>query len=201
MKAFHVFFLSLAAALSLLTFSCVSSPRAPEAATANPCSRAIAFPGIKSAGQLTAFFASHNPDYSPKAIRKLAKIYISEARAEGINSDLAFVQMCLETGFLRFGNLVTADMHNYCGLGATDPQHPGERFKTAKLGIRAHIQHLQAYATDESVSLKKKLVDPRYRWVHKAKTARTVFELTNQWAIDDLYGEKLNKLLTELDSF
>ena len=36
---------------------------------------------------------------------------------KGSNSDVAFAQMCLETGFLRFGGLVTMDMNNFCGLG------------------------------------------------------------------------------------
>jgi len=48
----------------------------------------------------------------------LASFYVAEGDAVGINSDVAFIHMCLETGFLRFGNLVTPDMHNYCGLGA-----------------------------------------------------------------------------------
>lgn len=190
----------LALLLPLLFYSCVS-PRVPEEIEKEPCSRSLTEPGIKSAEELSAFFAAHNPDYPAADVFSLAALYVAEAESEGINSDAAFVQMCLETGFLRFGNLVTADMHNYCGLGAMDAAHPGERFETVELGVRAHIQHLQAYATDESVSLHKELVDPRYRWVHKAKHASTIFELTNQWAIDDMYGEKLNRLLTELDTY
>ncbi|MCR5724540.1 MAG: glucosaminidase domain-containing protein [Treponema sp.] len=186
--------------LSLLFFSCVSSS-VPKAEYGEICSRKLSFSGIKTPAQLTAFFASHNPEYPKKQIRKLAKLYVAEGKAERINSDAAFVQMCLETGFLRFGNLVTADMHNYCGLGAMDAEHRGERFKTAKLGVRAHIQHLHAYATDASVPLTNKLVDPRYSWVHKAKYAATVFDLAGQWATDPAYGEKLNKLLSELDAY
>ena len=56
--------------------------------------------------------------------------YISEAHDEGINSDVAFAQMCLETGFLKFGGAVTEDMHNYCGLGATGSGAAPDRFPT-----------------------------------------------------------------------
>ena len=70
---------------------------------------------------------ANNPEADKKEVKKLAALYISEAKTEGINSDCAFIQMCHETGFLKFGNLVTPDMHNYCGLGAIDAEHTGER--------------------------------------------------------------------------
>ncbi len=196
-------FLVFAVAISVVFFSCVS-PRVEEVPEPTeplvPCSRALSAPGVKTAGELTAFFCAHNPDYPIARIASLAALYIEEAHAEHINSDAAFVQMCLETGFLRYGNLVTPDMNNFCGLGALDAAHPGERFETPQLGVRAHIQHLQAYATDESVSLTQELVDPRYSWVHKAKSASTIFELAGQWAADKQYGEKLERLLSELEA-
>lgn len=120
---------------------------------------------------------------------------------EGINSDAAFVQMCLETGFLRFGNLVTPDMHNYCGLGALNAAHPGERFSTEQLGVRAHIQHLHAYAFDESVSLRNVCIDPRYRYVQPRGKAPDVFRLSGTWAADKLYGEKLDRMLSQLERY
>lgn len=190
----------LASVLSVLFFSCVSVP-VEQGKIYPQCSREILGKGIKSDMALADFFLSENPDVPLGDIQRLARYYISECAAEGINSDIAFVQMCLETGFLRFGNLVVPEMHNYCGLGAMDAEHPGEWFATEQLGVRAHVQHLQAYATTEDVKLKQDLVDPRYAWVHKVKLARTVFELAGQWATDPAYGTKLDGLLTKLEKF
>lgn len=189
------FLASALACVGVLFFSCVSAGK-PEL-----CSRELRAPGIKSSSQLVNFFMSENPSADRQKVVRLAGYYSEEADAEGINSDAAFVQMCLETGFLRFGNLVTPEMNNFCGLGAMDAAHRGEVFPTEQIGVRAHIQHLQAYATKEDVKLKKKLVDPRYGWVHKAKYAETVFDLATQWATDPEYGRKIDALMTKLDSF
>ena len=157
--------------------------------------------GLMNANQLTAYFLSRNANAKRAHIKKFAQYYIDEAAAEGVNSDVAFAQMCLETGYLRFGGLVQPEFHNYCGLGAMDAEHPGEQFETEQLGVRAHIQHLQAYGTTEDVQLVKELVDPRYNWVHKTKYIETIFELTGTWATDPHYGEKIDGLLTAMAEF
>lgn len=131
----------------------------------------------------------------------MAKFYVEEAAAEGINSDVAFVQMCLETNYLRFGNLVSAEMHNYCGLGAIDENHRGEIFETERLGVRAHIQHLHAYGTTSDFVLKNALIDSRYKYVNPRGKAPTVFELAGTWAADKEYGRKLDALLSALEEF
>ena len=196
---------SLAAAL-LLTVTILAScrtvpPAQPELPQKPELSRQLLAQGQLSADQLAAFFLSRNPNEDRDHIRQFAEYYIAEASAEGINSDAAFAQMCLETGFLRFGGLVQPEFHNYCGLGAMDAEHPGEQFATEELGVRAHIQHLQAYATKEETQLHKELVDPRYNWVHKTKYIETIFELTGNWATDPHYGEKIDSLLTAMEDF
>jgi len=182
--------------ISLISTSCTTSK--PEV---TPVSRQLTGKGIKSPVQLQEFFFSHNPDLPVSQIALMASLYVEEAPQENINSDVAFVQMCLETGFLTFGNLVVPEMHNYCGLGAMDADHPGEWFDDEKTGVRAHIQHLQAYATTEEVKLNNPLVDPRYSWPHKTRYADTVFQLAGTWAMDPEYGNKLNNLLSELEQF
>lgn len=157
--------------------------------------------GFMTAEQLSAWFISERPLCNKNQIKRLAKYYIIEANAEGINSDVAFAQMCLETGYLEFGNLVVPKMHNYCGLGAMDKDHPGEWFKTEQIGVRAHIQHLQAYATTSEVALNQSLVDPRYSWVHKTKFAEDIYGLAGVWATDTLYAEKINAILIKMASF
>ncbi len=187
-----IFFIFIAFFISI-TFSCVSTK------TTLAISRNLSDPGIKSEGQLYRFFISENPNIDREEIARLASLYVEEARIEGINSDCAFVQMCLETGFLRFGNLVTPDMHNYCGLGAIDSDHPGERFETAKLGVRAHIQHLHAYATNRE--LINECIDTRYRFVSPRAKATTIEGLSGTWAADPDYSEKLENLLQRLETF
>lgn len=189
----------LSAFLSLAIFfaSCKSIPSSYQQPM--ELSRNLLAVGQLNEKQLADYFIKHNPSARKNEIKKFAKIYIEEARAEGINSDVAFAQMCLETGYLTFGNLVQPEWHNYCGLGAMDAEHPGERFDTPQLGIRAHIQHLQAYATTEEVKLNKALVDPRYNWVHKTKFIEDIFGLTGTWAMDPNYAAKLERILQEME--
>lgn len=166
-----------------------------------PVSRNLTGTPIKTAGQLYSFFVNQNIEADPLTVKTMAELYVAECAIEGINSDCAFVQMCLETGFLRFGGLVTPDMHNYCGLGSIDAEHPGECFETEQLGVRAHIQHLHAYATTENVELVNECIDRRYRYVNPRGKAPTIFELAGTWAADKKYGEKLDGLLTKLEQF
>lgn len=160
----------------------------------NEVSLALAAKGVLSDKELTEFFMRNNPNGNRKTVEALAKAYISEAATEGINSDAAFAQMCLETGFLQFGNLVTADMHNYAGLGAIDAEHRGETFASMEQGVRAHIQHLHAYATTDS-SLHNPLVDNRYKYVNPRGKATSVMALSGTWAADPNYGIKLSAML------
>ena len=182
---------------NLIIFSCKTVPERQKL----ELSRSLMAQGQLNAKQLAAFFLSRNPDADKAHIIQFAQYYIDEAGAEGINSDAAFAQMCLETGFLRFGGLVQPEFHNYCGLGAMDAEHPGEVFETEELGVRAHIQHLQAYATTEDIKLHKELVDPRYNWVHKTKYIEDIFGLTGTWATDPHYGEKIDGLLAAMEDF
>ncbi|MFA6506372.1 MAG: glucosaminidase domain-containing protein [Treponemataceae bacterium] len=145
--------------------------------------------------RLAAFLCINNPAADPLRAKELASLYVEEAAIEGVNHDVAFAQMCLETGSLRFGNLVTEDMHNYCGLGSIGPGKPGERFPSARIGVRAHIQHLKAYATREP--LKLAAVDPRYRYVRYG-TAPTIASLAGKWASDPDYGKKIVAMLARM---
>ena len=186
--------------ISLATiFSCVSSRVDANGENPRALSRNLIGTGKKTPKQLYKFFMKNNRKADKKKVKRLASYYVQEANAEGINSDVAFVQMCHETGFLRFGNLVTEDMNNFCGLGSMDAEHKGETFETELLGVRAHIQHLQAYATTEDVPLRQELVDPRYNWVHKTKLVDDIFGLTKTWATDPDYGNKLDALMKRLE--
>jgi hypothetical protein len=147
---------------------------------------------------LSSFLLSANSGADPEFVKELAAYYIEEAEAEGVNHDIAFAQMCLETGFLRYGGLVTPDMNNFCGLGSIGPGEPGERFSSARTGVRAHIQHLKAYATDKP--LKNELVDPRRRWVRQG-SAPLLKNLSGAWAADTQYSYKIGVILSRLYLF
>ena len=155
--------------------------------------------GRKSAKQLYNYFASKNPKGDLQRAWVLAQLYIEECAYEGVNSDLAFVQMCHETGFLRFGNLVTPDMNNFCGLGSVSKANPGHRFATDREGVRAHVQHLQAYGSTKS--LNGTLIDPRYKYVKPRGKAKTLAGLTGTWAADPNYDRKIYSFMKELAHF
>ena len=182
----------------LLLASCASLPKHHKA---YKLSRKIMDIGQLNAEQLATYFISRNTEADKDYMIQFAQYYIDEAALEGVNSDVAFAQMCLETGFLRFGGLVQPEFHNYCGLGAMDAEHPGEQFPDEQTGIRAHIQHLQAYATKEETQLNGELVDPRYNWVHKTKYIETIYELAGNWATDPQYGQKLEANLVNMENF
>lgn len=159
--------------------------------------------GINSAGlntpkRLSSFLLKFNKNISVDLAQQLAIIYVVEAKAEGINHDIAFSQMCLETGFLSYNGSVKADQNNFCGLGALNQYNSGGKFESMQLGIRAHIQHLKAYSNQDQ--LNNDLVDDRFRFV-KRGSASTIYELTGKWAIDQAYGQKIANLLDRLYSF
>jgi hypothetical protein len=147
---------------------------------------------------LSLYLIQNNERINPVYIRMLSQIYIEEAAYEGINHDIAFSQMCLETGFLRYGGLVKPEWNNFCGLGAIGPEQPGHVFPDPRTGVRAHIQHLKAYATNEP--LKGELVDPRYRYVRLGSSPK-IEGLAGTWAADRMYAVKIAGILQNLYDF
>jgi hypothetical protein len=164
-----------------------------------PVPKLIMGTGIVPPAVLASFLLDANPNADPAFVRDLARLYVEEAAIEEVNHDMAFAQMCLETGFLQYGNLVQPDMNNFCGLGAIDIEHPGERFPDPRTGVRAQIQHLKGYASAEP--LEQTLVDPRYRWIRPYGKAPAIRDLTGTWAVDRSYGDKLDNMLERLYLF
>jgi hypothetical protein len=153
--------------------------------------------GQVEADILSEFLVFYHPEmyYFSK---ELSILYAEEAAIEGINHDVAFAQMCLETGFLRFGGLVLREMNNFCGLGAISATQRGLWFPDERTGVRAHIQHLKAYATAEQ--LNQELVDPRYQYVRLGSSPQ-ISGLAGTWAADLQYGDKINNILERLYEF
>ncbi|MDR1412097.1 MAG: glucosaminidase domain-containing protein, partial [Spirochaetaceae bacterium] len=57
--------------------------------------------GLADQVDMSAFLLSNNPGADPAFIEELTTLYLEESAIEGINHDIAFAQMCLETGYLR----------------------------------------------------------------------------------------------------
>jgi len=125
----------------------------------------------------------------------LPAIYREEAAIEGVNYDIAFCQMCLETGFLQFDGDVRPEQNNFGGIGAIGNGVRGDSFSDRRIGVRAQIQHLKAYATTKP--LVQPLVDPRFSLV-KRGTAPLLSQLAGQWAEDTNYDKKIMSILRRL---
>ncbi len=145
--------------------------------------------------QLVNYLLTYNKKVTADFANELALFYIHEAKIEGVNHDIAFAQMCHETGFLKFSKRITPDDHNYCGLGATDNGGKPAVFESARIGVRAHIQHLKAYAC--TTDLATPLVDPRFKFV-KRGSATHLDDLVGKWATDKNYAIYLRKHLIRM---
>jgi hypothetical protein len=154
--------------------------------------------GLVSPPVLATFLVSLNPKAEKSFVEDLAVFYVEEGATEGVNHDIAFAQMCHETGYLRFGNLVKPEMNNFCGLGSIGPGQPGERFPNPRIGVRAHIQHLKAYAATDP--LNQELVDPRFKWVRRGASPE-IKGLAGAWAANPKYAEGIESILTRLYEF
>jgi len=118
----------------------------------------------------------------------LAKQYLSIGVEEGIRGDIAYAQAIKETGYFRFTGDVKIEQNNFAGLGSTGPGVKGASFTTVEDGIRAHIQHLKAYANTEP--LKTDIVDPRFNLV-KRGSAPNFEDLNGKWAVQEGYGQSI----------
>lgn len=126
-----------------------------------------------SIGQMINYYQSHAtyPAYYAQCgsdapnIYEFCKIYMEECQVEGVRVEAAFCQAMKETGYLRFGGDVSITQFNFAGLGATGNGNPGESFLTVRLGVRAQIQHLKAYASTDA--LVNPCVDSRFQYVSR----------------------------------
>lgn len=152
--------------------------------------------------QLQTYIKKVNPKVTD-SVTKLAAIYIAEGETEGVRGDIAFAQSCLETGNFTFtGFAVTFDQNNFCGLGVTKNGMKGNSFDTPVKGIRAQIQHLKAYASNER--LLQTCVDPRFLYVTRGAAEYVEWlgiqeNPTRQgWAAGKNYGQEIIRILNAI---
>jgi hypothetical protein len=150
--------------------------------------------GKTSEVQMMMFLKSNNPEGLTR-FPELPRLYREEAKMEGVNYDIAFAQMCVDTSFLRFGGAVEAEQNNFAQLGGIGSGPGGASFASARLGVRAQIQHLKAYASTEPLA--QATVDPRFRFVRRGITP-LVDQLSGRWTADERYGSRIIAMVRRL---
>jgi hypothetical protein len=151
--------------------------------------------GNTSEVQLKMFLGMNNEN-GLKQFPDLPRLYREEGTIEGVNYDIAFCQMCLETNFLQFTGGIRPEQNNFAGLGGETGSANGVAvFPSARIGVRAQIQHLKAYASTEP--LVQEIVDPRFRFVTRG-IAPLITQLNGRWSADMDYGDKIIAILRRL---
>lgn len=173
--------------------------------TAAPRDSAFADPGpIMASSRLTAAqLASWVESVAvsgarpPEPIEDIARYFIEEGAREGVAGDIAFMQAVLETGWFRFSERMPPEHNNFSGIGAVDGGSSSAAFDSARIGVRAQIQHLRAYA-DRSVTCSNfatATVTPRCHLVNpKGKAPRWSDMGNGNWATDPGYADKIASL-------
>lgn len=151
--------------------------------------------GHASADQLQNFLEA-NHAHLPTQLDSLPELYLQEAALEGVNHDLAFVQMCLETQFLKAGGARVIEKFNFANLG--DGHTDWAEFATPGLGVRAHIQQLKAYGS--TAELTQEVIAPRFGTVRRG-VAPTLRQLPGRWSTDPQYALKLLAMLRRFYEF
>lgn len=150
--------------------------------------------------QMVLFLERRNPKAKLSCTpAELVRLYYEEGAREGVRPDIALCQAFKETGFFNYGGDVLPEQNNFCGLGALGNGVKGARFDTPRLGARAHIQHLLAYASTKRPSVE--IVDPRYE--HIAQNRKDIHGkihlwtgLNGVWAVPGThYGQDILNLL------
>jgi hypothetical protein len=150
--------------------------------------------GSTSEEQLAQFLQSVNAE-AANTYRDLARLYREEAAIEGVNHDIAFAQMLVETNLLSWGGNLSPGSNNFGGISSLTGGVDGASFPSARVGVRAHIQHLKAYASLDP--LVQRQVDPRRGYVMRGG-APLVNQLTGRWNTDPEYDRKIAAFMQRL---
>lgn len=179
-----------------------------------PDMNAIMGNSIMTAEQLAAYFIAHGQSYpsyyaqtqssGATTLDMFCQIVIEEASAEGVRPEVVFMQTMKETGWLKFGGDVSIEQYNFAGIGAVGGGAAGASFADVRTGIRAQVQHLKAYASEEP--LNNDCVDPRFDYVARASSPYIewlgIQENPNGggWAAGAGYGGSIVSMIRELNN-
>ncbi|MDB9380019.1 cell wall hydrolase, partial [Nodularia sphaerocarpa CS-585A2] len=90
---------------------------------------------------------------------------------------------------------IRPEQNNFSGLGSIGGGAEAASFSSARIGVRAHIQHLKAYASLEP--LVNEVVDPRFRFITRG-VASSIYQLSGRWSADLDYGTKILAMMKRL---
>jgi hypothetical protein len=174
---------SAAAVLSVFAASqaCAADQTAVKASPANKVA------GCATPGRLMAFIKSRNDKLDPR-FDGIATEYMRHGEELGMRWDVAFFQMVVETGNLKFGGDVKPAQNNFAGLGATGNGERGESFKDVTTGVRAHLEHLLMYTGEKianPVAERTRKVQEwgvLTEWQKTIKGPLTFAQLARKWA-------------------
>jgi len=131
----------------------------------------------------------------------IADFYWYYGQRFGIRADVMYAQAAHETGYGRYGGVVSPDMNNWAGIkirqgGSCSDINAHERFPNPSEGVRAHFNHMAAYVGIPPIGTPH----GRYHTVMSlswAGTIKTVEELGGKWAPNPDYGRGIVRNLLQ----
>jgi hypothetical protein len=156
-----------------------------------------------TAEQVAGYFWAHQPPGSPcltVSLEELAGLFVGHGDLENVRGDIAFAQALVETGWFRYGGDVHCWHNNYGGFHGTS-------FPDADTGVRAHIQHLRAYADASATScaqppLATPCADPRFDFVSPKGKAPNWNDMGNgNWAAASNYAATVLDVYNQMRAY
>jgi Mannosyl-glycoprotein endo-beta-N-acetylglucosaminidase len=155
------------------------------------------------AEQMAGYFWAHQPPGSPcvtVSIEELTAYFVWYGNAENVRGDIAFAQALVETGWFRYPGSVECWQNNYGGFDGTS-------LPDADTGVRAHIQHLRAYADPSATTctqppLATPCADPRFDFVSPKGKAPDWNDMGNgNWAAASNYAATVLTVYNEMRAY
>ena len=141
-------------------------------------------------------------------IDQFCQVLVEEANAEGVSGEIVFMQVMLETNWLRFGGDVSVEQCNFAGIGAVGGGARGNDLRMdldgdgssdgVRAGLRVQVQHLKAYAS--TAGLVNARLDPRFGYVRRGSVTMVQglgipdYPAGVGWAADAGYGMRIVSL-------
>ncbi|MDR0475468.1 MAG: hypothetical protein LBH43_17575 [Treponema sp.] len=155
--------------------------------------RSIMGRGSVSQESVIAYARNKNPSLSRSDIAIINEYF---READGVNVDLAIAQMLYASDC--FKNQTRIRNNNFAGFSSAQPGNG--TFPNMNTGVKAHIQHLKAYAKETLKS--SEIVDPRYSLAFAHGFHGMKFEdLYSRWtASPGNYEENIEAILVGIGS-
>jgi N-acetylmuramoyl-L-alanine amidase len=135
--------------------------------------------------------------YATPVFISLADIYWTYAPERAVRPEVAYAQAAHETGYGRFGGVLSPAWRNPCGLKTRtafgDKPEDHQKFPTWTVGVIAHLDHLALYAGVIGYPLMD-TPDPRHSVFILGKS-ETVEGLGGTWAPSETYGDSIVRKL------